>query len=102
EIVMASLSTVTDVFEAIVAEGIKRGIFSGLEPKLVALNALFMCHLWSLHARALRRITQNVDEFFDMQSVMLLDGLLKRGQAKTAKSRRRQSARLVGALSVLS
>jgi AcrR family transcriptional regulator len=99
EIVMASLSTVTDVFEAIVAEGIKRGIFSDVEPRLVALNALFMCHLWSLHARALRGITQNIDEFFDMQSVILLDGLLKRAQAKTSK--RRQPARLAGALSAL-
>ena len=100
EIVMASLSTVTDVFEAIVVEGQKRGIFSDLEPKLVALNALFMCHLWSLHARALRGITQKIDEFFEMQSAILLDGLLKVGEAKVAKPKRRQAARLpVSALS---
>ena len=102
EIVMASLSTVTDVFEAIVAEGIKRGIFSDLEPKLVALNALFMCHLWSLHARALRGITQNIDEFFDMQSAILLEGLRKREQAQTAKAKRRQPPRFAGALPALS
>ena len=100
EIVMASLFTVTNVFEAIVVEGQKRGIFSDLEPKLVALNALFMCHLWSLHARALRGITQNIDEFFEMQSAILLDGLLKVGEAKVAKPKRRQAARLpVSALS---
>jgi len=102
EIVMASLSTVTDVFEAIVAEGVKRGIFFNLEPKLVALNALFMCHLWSLHARALRSITQNIDEFSEMQSAILLDGLLKGEQAKTAASKRRRAARLAGAVSALS
>jgi hypothetical protein len=99
---MASLSTVTDVFEAIVAEGVKRGIFFNLEPKLVALNALFMCHLWSLHARALRSITQNIDEFSEMQSAILLDGLLKGEQAKTAASKRRRAARLAGAVSALS
>ncbi len=94
EIVMASLSTVTDVFEAIVIEGRKRGIFSDLEPKLVALNALFMCHLWSLHARALRGITQNIDGFFERQSTMLLDGLLKRKETKVAKPKRRQAVHL--------
>ncbi len=81
EIVMASLSTVTDVFEQIVRSGIARGVFGAVDPKLAALNALFLCHLWSLHARALRNITQNIDEYFDMQSSMLLLGLLKfRGQ----------------------
>ena len=77
EIVMASLSTVTDVFEQIIRSGIARGIFGSVDPKLAALNALFLCHLWSLHARALRNITQNIDEFFDMQSNMMLKGLLK-------------------------
>jgi TetR/AcrR family transcriptional regulator, cholesterol catabolism regulator len=77
EIVMASLSTVTDVFEQIIRSGIARGIFGNVDPKLAALNALFLCHLWSLHARALRNITQNIDEFFDMQSNMMLKGLLK-------------------------
>jgi hypothetical protein len=74
---MASLSTVTDVFEQIIRSGIARGIFGNVDPKLAALNALFLCHLWSLHARALRNITQNIDEFFDMQSNMMLKGLLK-------------------------
>ena len=58
EIVMASLSTVTDVFEKIMRKGIDKGVFGDINPKLVALNALFMCHLWSMHARALRAITQ--------------------------------------------
>src|SRR5262249_30571882 len=78
EVVMASLSTVTDVFEQIIRAGIAKGIFGDIEPKLVALNALFFCHLWSLHARALRGIVQNIDEFFDMQSSVMLEGLLKR------------------------
>jgi AcrR family transcriptional regulator len=78
EIVMASLSTVTDVFEKIVRKGIETGAFADVEPKLVALNALFMCHLWSLHARALRNITLDINEFFDMQSKIVLQGLLTR------------------------
>jgi TetR/AcrR family transcriptional regulator, cholesterol catabolism regulator len=77
EIVMASLSTVTNVFEQIIRSGIARGVFGNVDPKLAALNALFLCHLWSLHARALRNITQAIDEFFDMQSNMMLKGLLK-------------------------
>lgn len=78
EIVMASLSTVTDVFEKIVRKGIETGAFADVEPKLVALNALFMCHLWSMHARALRNITLDINEFFDMQSKIVLQGLLTR------------------------
>jgi TetR/AcrR family transcriptional regulator, cholesterol catabolism regulator len=91
ELVMASLSTVTDVFEQIVREGIKKGVFSDVEPKLVALNALFLCHLWSLHARALRSITQNIDEFFDLQSNIVLQGLLKRAP-NAAGTRNRKSS----------
>src|SRR5436190_2701738 len=43
EMVMASLSTVTVVFEQIVRSGIARGVFGDVEPKLVALDALFLC-----------------------------------------------------------
>ena len=75
---MASLSTVTDVFERIIRKGIDKGVFSDVEPKLVALNALFLCHLWSMHARALRSITLNINEFFEMQSKIVLQGLLTR------------------------
>lgn len=78
EIVMASLSTVTDVFEKIVRNGIKKGVFGDVEPRLLALNALFLCHLWSMHARALRSITRDINEFFDMQSKIMLRGMLTR------------------------
>jgi hypothetical protein len=75
---MASLSTVTDVFEQIIRRGIEKGVFAEVEPKLVALNALFLCHLWSMHARALRSITNDINEFFEMQSRVMLQGLLTR------------------------
>lgn len=85
EIVMASLSTVTEVFEKIVRKGIDKGVFGDVEPKLVALNALFLCHLWSLHTRALRAITLNINEFFDMQAKIVLQGLLTREPVAVAK-----------------
>lgn len=88
EIVMASLSSVTGVFEAIVRKGIASGDFADVEPRLVALNALFLCHLWSLHARALRPLTSDVDTFFDMQSKIILQGLLTRDPAQAKKSKR--------------
>jgi AcrR family transcriptional regulator len=81
EIVMSSLSTVTGVLEKIVRNGIARGVFNNLEPRLVALNALFLCHLWSMHARALRSVTQDINEFFDIQSKIILEGLLTRAPA---------------------
>jgi AcrR family transcriptional regulator len=84
EIVMASLSTVTDVFENIVRKGVAKKLFAQLNPKLVALNALFMCHLWSMHARALRSVTLDINEFFDMQSELLLNGLLARESVSKA------------------
>ena len=88
EIVMASLTTVTGVFEAIVRKGIAKGVFCDVDAKLVALNALFSCHLWSLHARALRSITRDINEFFEMQSKIILQGLLTRDltAAKKIKS----------------
>lgn len=86
EIVMASLSTVTDVFEKIVRKGVEQGVFGDLNPKLVALNALFMCHLWSMHARALRAITLDINEFFDMQSRLMLEGLLARHNVKAKRA----------------
>jgi AcrR family transcriptional regulator len=89
EIVMASLSTVTDVFEKIMRKGVEKGVFGDINPKLVALNALFMCHLWSMHARALRAITLDINEFFDMQSQLMLQGLLARETVmKGTKARR--------------
>jgi AcrR family transcriptional regulator len=87
ETVMASLSTVTDVFEAIVRKGIEKGVFGDLNPKLVALNALFMCHLWSMHARALRAITPDINEFFELQCRLMLQGLMAREKgAKLARA----------------
>ncbi len=96
EIVMASLSTVTGVFERIVRTGIAKGVFGEMNPKLVALNALFSCHLWSLHTRALRAITQNIDEFFAMQSDIMLQGLLKREAKAVAGTELKRSSRAPG------
>jgi AcrR family transcriptional regulator len=78
EIVMASLATVTNVFEKILRRGIDSGVFADVDSKLVALNALFLCHQWSLHRRALRSITQNIDQFFELQSNLVLRGVLSR------------------------
>ena len=55
---------------------------------LAALDALFLCHSWSLHARALRPITQNIDQFFEMQCELLLQGLLDRERAESPVKRR--------------
>jgi AcrR family transcriptional regulator len=85
EIVMASLSTVTDVFERIIRSGIDKGVFGDVNPKLLALNSLFLCHLWSMHARALRGITNNINEFFEMQSQAMLQGMLRREAAVGSK-----------------
>lgn len=93
EAVMASLSTVTNVFERIIRSGIDSGVFAATDPRLVALDALFLCHLWSLHARALRSITQDIDTFFDMQCEVILRGLLARkanGGAARAPRKPRQ------------
>ena len=97
EIVMASLSTVTDVFENIVRKGVSKGVFSEVEPKLVALDALFLCHLWSLHARALRGIALDIDAFFDMQSKIILRGLLARERVARKKTKRGTRAAAIGA-----
>jgi hypothetical protein len=76
-----------------VRTGIDKGVFANSEPRLVALNALFLCHLWSLHARALRGIVVDVDEFFDMQVEILLRGLVAREGDSSRKSKRRTRSR---------
>lgn len=86
EAVMGSLSTVTDVFEKIIRQGIAKGVFSEVDPRLYALNTLFICHLWSMHARALRSITQNINEFFEMEIKIMLQGLLTRERVTPGKS----------------
>jgi AcrR family transcriptional regulator len=88
EVVMASLSTVTNVFERIIRNGIQRGIFMDVDAKLVALDSLFMCHLWSMHARALRSIVQDLDRFADKQCEVLLEGLLSIRKADAVKAKR--------------
>ena len=89
ELVMASLSTVTNVFERIVKQGIEAGIFSPVDPKLVALDALFLCHLWAMHARAVRSIASSIEQFFDLQADVLLHGLgAKRRKSVAARPRR--------------
>ncbi len=96
EVVMASLSTVTSVFERIIRNGIKRGIFIDVDAKLVALDSLFMCHLWSMHARALRSIVQDLNIFADKQCEVLLKGLLNDRKAQTAKSKKAPSGARAG------
>jgi AcrR family transcriptional regulator len=95
EIVMASLSTVTDVFERIVRDGIARGVFAEVDPKLVALDALFLCHLWSMHSRALRNITADINVFFEKQCEILLRGLMNRPAtaANTSEARAERKRR---------
>ena len=88
EVVMASLSTVTSVFERIIRNGIERGIFMDVDAKLVALDSLFMCHLWSMHARALRLIVQDLDRFADRQCEVLLEGLLNNKKTNAVKSKK--------------
>ena len=80
-----------------VRTGIDKGVFANVEPRLVALDALFLCHLWSLHARALRSIVVNIDEFFDMQVKILLRGLLARQGDTNRKSKRSARAATVNA-----
>jgi hypothetical protein len=76
------------VFERITRSGIESGVFANVDAKLFALDALFLCHLWSLHTRALRSITQDVDQFFNMQCEMLLNGVLSRKPAAAVMKKR--------------
>jgi AcrR family transcriptional regulator len=97
EMVMASLSTVTNVFEQIVRDGIRKGAFAQVNPKLVALNALFLCHLWSLQPRALRSITQNIEEFLESQTKFMLEGIMSRANSAAGTNGKKLLRRLASA-----
>ncbi len=91
ESVMSSLYTVIGVFEKIVRRGIEKRVFADVDPRLVALDALFMCHLWSMHTRALRPITTDYQAFSEMQSKILLQGILARKPATHRRSKKRKA-----------
>ena len=83
QVVLESISAVTDVFEKIIARGMGSGAFRAVEPRLVAFSALSLAHMWSLNGWALKRFV-TIDRFIEAQTDFLLRGLVDdaRGAAR--------------------
>lgn len=73
--VLESESAVLDVFEGLIAEGERRGVFApDVEPRLAAQNAVFLAHMWALKHWSLKKIL-TFEDFMGQQKVLLLRSL---------------------------
>lgn len=76
QVVLESDSAVTGLFEKIISEGIRAGVFREVNSRLVAHSAVFLAHMWALRGWAMKRLL-NVERFIDEQTDLLLRGLLR-------------------------
>ncbi|NIR32746.1 MAG: TetR/AcrR family transcriptional regulator [Gammaproteobacteria bacterium] len=74
--VLESEMAVVDVFEGLIAEGIRCDVFRSVEPRLLAHDAIFLAHMWALKHWSLKRFT-TFQQFMAAQSDILLRTLIK-------------------------
>lgn len=78
QVVLESDAAVTDVFETIILEGIRTGVFRQVDARLAAHSAGFLAHMWALKSWTLKRFV-TIDRFIDVQTDFLLRGLVPEG-----------------------
>lgn len=82
-IVLESELAVQDLFRAIIEDGMKEGDFRKVNASLVAQDAVFIAHMWSLKHWSLKKMI-SFDEFVNEQSALLIRSLLIEKKAKAA------------------
>ncbi len=69
--------TVSEIFGAIMREGIEKGVFKDVDVDLMAYNIIIMAHMWILKGWHFKdRLT--LDKYIDLQLSAILDGLRKK------------------------
>ena len=67
---------VSEIFQEIIEEGIRKGIFKKIDVDLMAYNIIMMAHMWVLKGWHFKnRLT--LDKYIDLQLVSILDALRK-------------------------
>jgi AcrR family transcriptional regulator len=83
---IATVSSVIDYFQDIVAKGVKLGEFRPVSPRLTALNIIMVAHMIALHTREVRALG-DLDVFVENQLDIIFAGL-EAPSAGRRKSRR--------------
>lgn len=88
--VLATVSDVVTFFEKIINQGIEGGIFRKLPARLAALDVMFIAHMFALHTREVRTIT-DLDSYINFQIESIFSGLLVAPEKRRANSDKRAS-----------
>lgn len=74
ELVLGGEETVARIFEEILQDGIKAGVFRKMETHLISHNIIMLGHMWALRRWALRR-KYGVEEFIQTQIDFILHSI---------------------------
>ncbi len=74
---MRSEEDVRRISEAILAEGMKEGVFEIENLKLVSHDIILPGHMWGLKRWAIRKYLE-LEEFIQLQTRLILSGILRR------------------------
>lgn len=92
KIVLESEIAVQDLFRGIIEQGVESGDFRAVNAGLVAQDAVFLAHMWSLKHWSLKK-EMSFGEFLEGQTNFLLRGLLANAQElETAAAGARHAA----------
>ena len=94
--VIATVTSVIDFFEAIVAKGIEAGVFRAVPARLVALDIMIIAHMIALHTREVLTLG-DLDGYTRHQLDTIFSGLLvdpgRRASRRAGRRRKAASAR---------
>jgi hypothetical protein len=86
--VIATVSSVINYFENIVAKGIDAGVFRNVPARLTGLDVMFIAHMIALHTREVRAVG-DLDAYINYQLDSIFAGLLVAPEKRTSGSRQR-------------
>jgi hypothetical protein len=89
--VIATVSSVIDYFETIIAKGIQTGAFREVSPRLAALDVMMIAHMIALHTREVRTLG-DFDFYVKHQLEIIFAGLLIEQRNKARREALRKGA----------
>ncbi|HVX99307.1 MAG TPA: TetR/AcrR family transcriptional regulator [Pseudorhodoplanes sp.] len=87
--VIATVSSVINYFEAIIAKGIEAGVFRPVPARLAALDIMLIAHMIALHTREVRTLV-DLDDYIRHQLDLIFFGLLVHPDRHAAAAGRRR------------
>ena len=87
---IATVSSVIDYFQDIIAKGVTSGEFRSVSPRLAALNIVMVAHMIALHTREVRALG-DLDFFIKQQLDLIFAGLQAQPTGPAIKSTSRRA-----------